>query len=300
MLARVKALDASGLYIFAPDSNLEAASVRHRIACVQRDIQKREFKLVDVRADCQRAALELHGNLDRGSERASQHIGHASDEPGNTHGLRLKVRAPREGKQPRRQSSAPICGVGGASKPRLEIDVIGQAPGKNFEVSRNDHQQIIEIMRDAPSELAKAFELLHLQHLGPRRFAPAGPFFDASFQFGICTRQLGGSLLDAALQLRIEELELPGLPEEVGKYPYLGQQKFGDDWHKYIIDRPVAVPFHTIWVGQRDGGNKDDCGVLKARMIADHPSEFKTVELRHADIAQNDSDVLFEKMLEGL
>jgi hypothetical protein len=35
-------------------------------------------------------------------------------------------------------------------------------------------------------------------------------------------------------------------------------------------------------------------------MIADHPSEFKTVELRHADIAQNDSDVLFEKMLEGL
>ena len=51
MLARVKAWDASGLYIFAPDSNLEAASVRHRIACVQRDIQKREFKLVGVRAD---------------------------------------------------------------------------------------------------------------------------------------------------------------------------------------------------------------------------------------------------------
>src|SRR4029077_5625314 len=35
-------------------------------------------------------------------------------------------------------------------------------------------------------------------------------------------------------------------------------------------------------------------------MIADHPSEFKPVELRHADIAQNDSDVLLEKMLERL
>ena len=40
--------------------------------------------------------------------------------------------------------------------------------------------------------------------------------------------------------------------------------------------------------------------VLKARMIADHPSEFKTVELRHADIAENDSDVLLEQMLECL
>src|SRR5580658_665847 len=108
-------------------------------------------------------------------------------------------------------------------------------------------------MRDAPSELAHAFELLHLLNLCPRRFALAGPLFNAAFQ------------------LRIEEHELPGLPEEVGKYPYLGQQKFGDDWHKYIIDRPVAVPFHTIWVGQRDGRDKDDRGVLKARMIADHP-----------------------------
>src|SRR3984893_572879 len=151
MLARVKALDAAGLYIFAPDRNLEAASVRHRIACVQRDIQKREFKLVGVRADCQRAALELHGNLDRGSERASQHIGHASDELGDIHGLRLKVRAPCEDKQPLGQGSAPIEVFDGVSKPRLEIDVI-LAPRKNFEVSRNDQQQIIDIMRYASGE----------------------------------------------------------------------------------------------------------------------------------------------------
>src|SRR2546423_1000435 len=114
-------------------------------------------------------------------------------------------------------------------------------------------------MRDAPSEMAKAFELLYLPHLGPRRFALAGPFFDASFQFGICTRQLGGPLLDAALQLCVDEFELPGLPEEIGKHPYLGHQKFGDDWYKNVVDRPVAVPFDTIWVGQRDGGDKNDC-----------------------------------------
>src|SRR3984893_11660749 len=110
MLARVKALDASGLYIFAPDSNLEAASVRHRIACVQSDIQKREFKLVGIRADRRKAVLEFHGNLDRGSERASQHIGHAIDELGNIQGFRLEVLAPCEGKQPLGQGSAPIWG----------------------------------------------------------------------------------------------------------------------------------------------------------------------------------------------
>jgi nitroreductase len=113
-------------------------------------------------------------------------------------------------------------------------------------------------------------------------------------QFGICTRQLGGPLLDAALQLRME-FELPGLPEE-NKYPYLGQQKLGDDWHRQVVNRPVA----TVGVGQRDCRDKNDRGVLKARMIADHPSEFKTVELRHADIAENDSDVLLKEVLEGL
>src|ERR1700730_10747224 len=224
ILASVKAPDAAGDYIFEADGNLEAASVRHRVACVQRDIQKREFKLVGVRADWRKAALEFHGNLDRGSERASQHVGHASDEVGDIHGLPLEFRALCEGKQPLGQGAAAIDGVDGASKPRLNIDVMGQAPRENLEVSRNDQQQIIEIMRNAPSELAQAFELLHLLHLGPRRFALAGPFFDASFQ-------LGGPLLDPAFQLRIEQFELPGLPEEIGKHPYLGQQKFGDDWH---------------------------------------------------------------------
>src|SRR3984893_14734090 len=155
-------------------------------------------------------------------------------------------------------------------------------------------------MRDAPSELAKAFELLHLLYLGPCRFALAGPFLDLPLQFGIRTHQLGGPLLDAALQLCVDEFELPGLPEEIGKHPYLGPQKFGDDWYKNVVDRPVAVPFNTIGVGQRDGGDKNDCGLLKARMVADHPSEFKTVELRHADIAENDSDVLLKEVLEGL
>jgi hypothetical protein len=107
---------------------LEAATVRHRIASVQRNIQKREVKLVGVRADRRKAVLQLHGNLDCGSERTSQHIGHAIDEPRNIHGLQLEVLTPCEGKQPLSQGCAPIDGFGGASKPRLTIDVIGQAP----------------------------------------------------------------------------------------------------------------------------------------------------------------------------
>src|ERR1700730_3873324 len=117
-------------FTYSRRSNLETASVRHRIARVQRDIQKREFKLVVVRADRRKAVLESHGNLDRGSERASQHIGHTGDELGDIHGLQLKVRAHCKCKQP------------------------------------FGHQQIIDIMCDAPSELAQAFELLHLLHLG--------------------------------------------------------------------------------------------------------------------------------------
>ena len=76
---------------------MEAASVRHRIAGIQRDIQKREFKLVGVRMDRRKAVLEFHGKLDRGSERAPQHTGHAFDKRGNIDGPRFKVLAPCEG-----------------------------------------------------------------------------------------------------------------------------------------------------------------------------------------------------------
>src|ERR1700730_9941682 len=168
MLTRVKVLDAAVLYFFTPDSNLEAASVRHRIACVPRDIQQREFQLVCVRLDCQRTRLELLGNLYLGPERASQHISHVRDELGDIHGLQLKVRAPCEDKQPLGQCSTSIEVCSGASKPRLDIEVIGRAPGKKFEVFRNAQQQIIDIMRDATGELAQAFELMQLLYLGPR------------------------------------------------------------------------------------------------------------------------------------
>src|SRR5947209_1005953 len=82
VLACVEAPDPAGLYTFAPGSNFEAASVRHRVARVQRDIQKREFKLVGVRADRRKAVLEFHGDLDCGSERTPEHVGHAIDQLG--------------------------------------------------------------------------------------------------------------------------------------------------------------------------------------------------------------------------
>jgi hypothetical protein len=49
-----------------------------------------------------------------------------------------------------------------------------------------------------------------------------------------------------------------------------------------------------------DGGDEDDRGVLEARMLADHGSELEAVELRHADVHQDDGDLLLEQILQRL
>src|SRR6202790_4623844 len=49
-----------------------------------------------------------------------------------------------------------------------------------------------------------------------------------------------------------------------------------------------------------DGRNEDNGCFLKAWVLADDLGEFKTVDLRHAYIHQNDGDIGFKQLLEGI
>ncbi len=49
-----------------------------------------------------------------------------------------------------------------------------------------------------------------------------------------------------------------------------------------------------------DGGNENHRNLLVTWMFADHRRELETVEIRHANINQDDSDIGFEEMLERL
>ena len=51
---------------------------------------------------------------------------------------------------------------------------------------------------------------------------------------------------------------------------------------------------------EMDRRDEDDRGLLEARMLADHRGELEAVELRHADVDQDDGDVVLEQMLQRL
>jgi hypothetical protein len=48
------------------------------------------------------------------------------------------------------------------------------------------------------------------------------------------------------------------------------------------------------------GGHEDDGGPRKPRMIADHRSQLKSVELGHRDVDENDRDLATQQLLERL
>ena len=47
-------------------------------------------------------------------------------------------------------------------------------------------------------------------------------------------------------------------------------------------------------------GYEDDRGLLETRMLADHRRQLEAVELRHADIHQDDGDIVLQQLLQRL
>ena len=99
---------------------------------------------------------------------------------------------------------------------------------------------------------------------------------------------------------RVELLELPRLAVQLGKHLDLGAQHLGNDRHRHIVHRAHLVAAQPVDVGQMDGGDEDDRGLLEPRMLADHGGQLEAVELRHADVDQHDGDVGLQQMLERL
>src|ERR1700730_4072232 len=49
-----------------------------------------------------------------------------------------------------------------------------------------------------------------------------------------------------------------------------------------------------------DGGNEDDRGALKTRMLADHRGQLEAVEFGHAHVHEDDGNVMLEEVCERL
>ncbi len=115
-----------------------------------------------------------------------------------------------------------------------------------------------------------------------------------------CARslELGGPFRHAALELAVELLELSGLAVELGEDLHLRPQHLGNYRNRNVVDGAHLVGTQAVDVGQMDGGDEDYRRLLKPRVLANHRRQLESVQLRHADVHQDDRDFLLEQLLE--
>ena len=112
--------------------------------------------------------------------------------------------------------------------------------------------------------------------------------------------QLGRARGDAFLELRVQPLELAILAIQIGKHPDLGAQHLRHHGNRYVIDRTHFVAAQMVDLGKVDCRNEDHRNPLETRVLPDHRCELEAVQLRHADIHQDDGDLGLEQLLQRL
>src|SRR5271167_4135673 len=153
-------------------------------------------------------------------------------------------------------------------------------------------------MRYPSGQLAQAFEFSHFMDLSERLLALLRALFDSLFELGVSLGELGVSLgelggppSDPVLQLRVQPLELPRLAVELGENLDLGPQQLGNDRDRNVVHRSKLITAQEVEIVHLNSGYEDDCGLLKAGVLADHCCQLKAVEVGHADVDQNDRDI---------
>ena len=155
------------------------AAARHRVTRVDGHVDQRELELGDVdldRPDIRRdVALELHV----AAQRADQHLVHGLDAFLEVGDHRVERLASRERQQLARQALAAIGGRVDRVD-RLQMLRIGEPAAQKLRMAADDHQEIVEVVRDAAGQLAERLHLLRLRELLLRplerrlRFPPLG------------------------------------------------------------------------------------------------------------------------------
>ena len=145
------------------DSVIDAAA-RHRVARIHRDVDQRQLELGNVDLDRPDVVRDIAFELNVSAQRADQHLVHGLDaflEVGDDGIERL---AARERQQLARQA---LAAIGGRVHrlDRLQMLGIGEPAAQKLRMAADDHQEVVEVVRDAAGELAERLHLLRLGEL---------------------------------------------------------------------------------------------------------------------------------------
>jgi len=87
---------------------------------------------------------------------------------------------------------------------------------------------------------------------------------------------------------------------QFGKHPDLRAQYLRHHRYRNVVDRPSLVAPNFVEIGEVDSGNKYDGRTLAPRMLSHEGSKLKSVDFRHADVHQNDCDVVMQQYSKSL
>ncbi len=153
----------------------EPPSRRHGVARIDGQIQQRVLDLPGIGHDQGQLARQARRDLDRRAQAAAQQLDHAGHKGVEVHRPGIERLPPPEGEQPLGQLGAELGGLLGLLE-NLALLLIPEPPLEHLEIAGDHREKIVEIMGDAPGELADRLHLLGLAqllfHLHPCREVP--------------------------------------------------------------------------------------------------------------------------------
>lgn len=228
------------------------------------------------------------------------HLHHSLDRVRERKGFRLKVLPTRKSKHAFRQGGAARRGLHRPLEPAREAIVCFDAFARHFDARHDDHQKIVEVVRQPAGKLAQALQLLHLGQLGHSLLPLSRSGFDSPFQFLVGGGELGGPLGHAPLEFGVEALELTGLPVKLAKHAHFGAHERRHDRDRQIIHGASLVASQAVDFAEVNGGHENDRSPREARVLPDHLRQFEAVELGHGNIDEDDSHLMAQELLERL
>src|SRR6516162_5867087 len=140
----------------------QRASDRHGVPRVDRQVQDRELDLIGIDKCWCEAGVRRDLEADRRPYRPLQQVFNAGNQSPEIDRLRIEVLFTGKGEQLLDQRDAPFGGPQGALEQRHYIRIIARPAARQYHVSNHHRQQVVEIMGNAASQLAKYLELLRL------------------------------------------------------------------------------------------------------------------------------------------
>ena len=155
-------------------------------------------------------------------------------------------------------------------------------------------------MRNAAGQPPDGIHLLRFEQLCEGGFPLPRALLDELFELLVETAQLRRSLEHALLEVGIEALQLTRLAVQIDEHLDLRAQQLGHHRNGHVVDGAELVAAQLVEVGVHDRRYEDDGGPLEARVLANHRRKLEPVQIRHADVDEDQCDVVLQQTLERL